>query len=355
MNTVSTRWGRFGLGLALLALASCGGGGDESTPGSSKLFIADGGNHQLVSIINAAPTVGSTFNIDRLVTGVAAVTAGVSAIPSMALHAAADRLYVATQGNTFIYDGISQANGAAAPTRTMGATINTGTGNRAVNFFRISLDAANSVLYTVDFFGEVHVFNNPTTPAGATTVTRIITPDVAPSTIAFTSGLAIDTANNMLYLGADFGGASHIIVFNNASTAGTAPTTTTPLAPNRTLNFAASIGSFHLDTLNNRLYVSQPNGIVLVFDNASALASGTPTANRIIDLGVAQRFRIPYSIFVETGRNKLYAVGNEAGGSTSIVWIIDNASTANDSGGAVSDGVAVEPTNMALSAVAVAP
>jgi hypothetical protein len=236
----------------------------------------------------------------------------------------------------------------------MSATINTGApGNRAVNFFHISLDAVNSRLYSVDFNGEVHVFNNPTTLAGATTVARLINADLGATTITFTSGLAIDVGRDMLYLGADFsGGGSNIIVFNNASTAGTAPTTITPLAPNRTLSFAQGVGSFFLDTAGDRLYVSQFNGVVLVFDNASLLASGAPAPSRTIDmLNVVQNY-----IFVDTSRNKLYAVANDpvVANNRGVLNIIDNASTANDPNVA---GIAVfvTATNIELSAVAVAP
>ncbi len=350
---------RIGLALALLALTSCGGGGGGSSgPPGSKLFITDGGNHAIVSIINAAPTVGSTFTIDRVVngaaTGLGSGVGDIFSIPSIALEAAADRLYVATQGNTFIFDGISQANGNVAPTRTMAAMINTGSGNRAVNFFRISLDAVNSRLYTVDFSGEVHVFNNPTTPAGATTVVRIINPDLGPTTILSTFGLAIDAGKDMLYLGAVFSGSgsSNIIVFNNASTAGTAPTMITPLAPNRTLSFAQGVGSFFLDTVADRLYVSQSNGVVLVFDGASLLASGTPTPSRTIDmLNGVQNY-----IFVDRSRNKLYAVANDpvVSNNRAVLNIVDNASTANEPN-VTGLSVFITANNIEFSAVAVSP
>jgi hypothetical protein len=117
-------------------------------------------------------------------------------------------------------------------------------------------------------------------------------------------------------------------------------------------------GAFHLDQAGDRLYVSLFNGVIWVFNNASTL-SGAPTPDRTIDLGAgAPVAQIQYFIFVDTSsRNKLYAVGNEASGTASIVWIIDNASTANDNGGPASDGVGVElpVANIRLSAVAVKP
>jgi len=129
--------------------------------------------------------------------------------------------------------------------------------------------------------------------------------------------------------------------------------TITPLAPTRTLSFAQGVGSFFLDTANDRLYVAQLNGVVLVFDNASLLPTGTPPPNRTIDLfSGAQSY-----IFVDTSRNKLYAVANIPGGTTSALIIVDNASVSNDTGPVVPDGIGVTITapNIRLSAVAVAP
>src|SRR5690349_11034047 len=163
-STIACKRGRgIALALAFLALASCGGGGGgDSGPPGSKLFFTDGGNRALVSSINPTPT--TTLTVDRVVqgpaTGLGTTVGDILSIPSIALDAAANRMYVATQGNTFIFDNVSQADGNILPTRTMGASINPGgTGNRFVNFFHISLDANHSVLYTVDFSGEVHVFN----------------------------------------------------------------------------------------------------------------------------------------------------------------------------------------------------
>ena len=158
----------------------------------------------------------------------------------------------------------------------------------------------------------------------------------------------------MLYVGAVFSGtgSSDITVFNDASTAGTAPTTTTPLAPNRTLTFTQAIGSFFLDTLHDRLYAAQFDGQILVFDNASLLASGPITPNRTFNLGDAvQNF-----IFVDTSRDKLYAVANAPLGGRGALIIIDNASTANDAAPPVTGNAFIfTVSNIALSAVAVKP
>ena len=334
MNTtiVSRRGRAVASAFAFLALVSCGGGGGgSSTPPTpeSKVFFADGGNGALVSFSTAAPT--ASFPIDRVIQGPATLlpTSGILAIPSLTLDAANNRLYVATQSNTFIFNNISMADGNVGPNVIMSATINTGPpGNRAVNFMHNDLNRSDGKLYSVDFAGEVHVFNSPI--AQPTVVSRLINADLGATTITGTFGLALDTTNNMLYVGAVFSGtgSSNIIVFNNASTVGTAPTTITPVAPDRTLSFAQAVISFHLDTVNDRLYTAHHDGFVRVFDNAHTLATGSPVPDRTIELGDGVNPLDTY-IFVDTTRNKLYAVAN-VNATTGALGIIDNASTAND-------------------------
>ena len=346
--------------LAVAALAGCGGGGGgggggSSGPSPSKVFFTDGGNGAIVSFSTVTPT--AAFNIDRVVEGphTGLPSSGILAIPSIALDAAHDRLYVATQGNTFVYNSISTADGDVAPSVTMSATINTGTGNRGVNFAFSDLNRTTGALYSMDFAGEVHVINSPlTTP---TAVSRLINPDLGATTVLGGFGLALDPANDMLYAGVVFSGtgSSNIIVYNNASTIGTAPTTITPVAPSRTLSFANAVGSFFLDTVHDRLYVSQATGVVLVFDNAHTLATGTPTPNRTIDLGGGTA--IQFYIFVDTSRDKLYVVASNTGAQVGAFAYVDNASTANDP---VPDAAVHAFTfsgvpNIALSAIAVAP
>jgi hypothetical protein len=347
-----------GLSVVFFALASCGGGGGgggSSAPPGSKIFFVDGGNRAIVSSINATPT--TALSIDRVVEGthtlLGPVPGDILSIPSVTLDAANDRLYVATQGNTLVYNNISTADGDVAPNVIMSATINTDIrGNRGVNFMHNDVNRSNGTLYSVDFAGEVHVFNSPIT--SPSTVSRLINPDLGATTILATFGLALDTTQNMLYMGAVFSGtgSSNIIVFNNASTIGTAPTTITPVAPDRTLSFAQAVVSFYLDTAGDRLYVAHSDGIVRVFDGAHSIPTGTPTPNRTIDLGGGTP--IDTYIFVETGRNKLYAVASNTANQVGVLGIIDNASTANGPGTGNFFSVSPVP-NIALSAVAVAP
>jgi hypothetical protein len=362
---IASGWKRIGLALALLALASCGGGGGgggssaPATPGS-KLFVVDAGNHAIASIVNAAPTLGQTFTVDRIVTGPATGlgttggTPSVSSIPSIALDAANDRLFVATQTSVLTFDNVSTANGNVQFARILQSP--------GVNFLNLSLDTVGNTLYSVDPLGVVHVFNNASTRNGSATPDRTITPDLGTSTAVTTFGIAVDTTvRNLLYVGMALSGATSIFVYNNASAVNT--TTTPPKAPDQKLNFTLGIGSFFLDAANDRLYAAQFDGKVLVFDHASLLVTGTPPPTRTIDLtgGFAQ---VQFFIFVDTIRDKLYAVGNIPGMTAAtdqgFVLITDKASTANDvppNGPQASDGVgtSITTSNIRLSAVAVAP
>jgi hypothetical protein len=208
----------------------------------------------------------------------------------------------------------------------------------------------------------VHVYNGISTLNGTNLApTRIVTPDFGGAAVNFVWGIAIDVAKDLLYVGLQVNTTQTIAVFNNASTINT--TGTPALAPTKTFTFPVGIGSIFLDAASDRLYVSQFDGKVLVFNGASGLASGAPVADRTIDLtgGLAT---IQFYIFVDTSRDKLYAVGNQQGATAAqdqgFVLIIDNASTANDvppGGPNASDGLGtnIVLSNIRLSAVAVKP
>src|SRR6266576_6550022 len=114
-SAILSGWRPIGLALALLAVASCGGGGGDSPPGS-KLFVTDGGNHAISSLINPTPPPESTFPFDRTVEGPntglndLGGTPSISAIPRVALDAANDRMFVATQLHAVVFDNIGTAN-----------------------------------------------------------------------------------------------------------------------------------------------------------------------------------------------------------------------------------------------------
>src|SRR5207248_3085651 len=102
---------------SLVVLAACGGGGAPASPPppGSKLFVSDGGQHSIGSLIDANPGPG-TFSVDRAITGSktgfgSGGTPSPSTIPSMVLDTATDRLYVATQGRVAVFNQASKADG----------------------------------------------------------------------------------------------------------------------------------------------------------------------------------------------------------------------------------------------------
>jgi hypothetical protein len=341
---------RWALALALTGLAACGGGGSvgpsapPATPPPGKVFFADAANRAIGSLIDPNPPPG-TLAMDRIVSGpdtglgVAGGTPSESTIPSVALDAA-DRLYVATQSNTLVFDQIGTAGGDIPPSRSIAAS--------GVNFIHLSLDTRDDVLYTVDSAGEVHVFDSASTRNGQTTPDRAITPDLGGSAVASTFGLAIDVGRDLLYVGVATPSSS-IVVFNNA---GTANTPSAPIAPNRTLSFATPVGSFFLDEARDILYAAQSDGRILVFDNASTLATGTPTAKRIMTLPVPPTTASSLQPFisVDTTNNRLYAVNGTTGFIVSGASIADDAMLAatqitvsSGGGSSLFSAVAVQP------------
>src|SRR5688572_5156115 len=262
------------LALALLGLAACGGGGGGSDEPSSKLFVVDSGNWAIGSMINPNPTPGS-FAVDRILVGPSTglgtcCTPHVRNLPSFALDAAADRMFVSTQTNVLVWDRAGQAEGDLPRTRII-------TSAGSVNFSSIGLDTTNNRLYVAEPNGTVRVYNTASTLSGAVTPNRTIAVDLGAPGSTFTFGIAPDLTRNLLYVGV-VQPDGRIIVFNNQSALDT--TGGPAIAPDKTLTFAGGAGSFYLDTVNDRLYVAQPTGVILVFDSASTLTSGAPAATR---------------------------------------------------------------------------
>jgi hypothetical protein len=341
---------RNGLAIALLVLAGCSASDHSGPPApqgaaASKVFVADAANLAIGSLIDPNPAPG-IVTLDRIVAGpdtglgTPGGTPSVSRIPSIALDAAGDRLYVATQSSALAFDRIGTASGNVPRSRAIQSSVN----NHAVNFFGLHI-AAGDVLYAVEPTGEVHAFNNASMLDGTVAPDRTITPNVvAPITSSF--GVTVDAANNALYVGVA-SPLSSILVFNNAATANAA------LTPDRTLNFALAVGSFCLDDDRDILYASMEDGVILVFDRASTLGMGapvTPVPDRLMTLPVPTTTSPSKQLYVsvDTVNNRLYAVN----GTT--VFIINGASIADDAMLGATQ-IALSTASSLLSAVAVAP
>src|SRR5687768_7025955 len=112
--------------LILVGMAGCGGGGGgdggDGRP-SSKLFVVDSGNQAIGSMINPNPSPG-TLAVDRIISGAntglgtpGIGTPSVSTLPSLALDAAGDRIYVATQLSVLQWENAGFASGNTPRTR----------------------------------------------------------------------------------------------------------------------------------------------------------------------------------------------------------------------------------------------
>jgi hypothetical protein len=163
--------------------------------------------------------------------------------------------------------------------------------------------------------------SNPRPSPGVITVDRIIQgPNTTLSGSLF--DIALDTVNDRLYVS---DGLS-ILVFDNAGTA------TGDIAPSRIVSRrslspgAAQYQGFYLDTLNDRLYVTVVPTTVYVFDNVSSLSNAAPS--RIIS--TANDSTYLFDVAVDTAKDVLYVYGLGAGSLTQIA-VYDSASTRSGS------------------------
>lgn len=337
--------GLFALSFVLL-VAACSGGGSSAPPPppSSKLFIADGANRAVGSLINSNPGAGA-FSIDRVIqgsnTGLGGGTSDFLSLPSLVVDAAADRLFVAVQSNgTVVFDQAGLVTGNAAPSRRIVASVNRNGVFAFVNFWKLSLDKPRDVLYNADNLGEVQAFHNASTLNGTslTPPNRILQVNLGGLAPNSAFGIGVDSTNDRLYVGLN---SSNIVVFNGASALNTGLAVTQ--MPDRAFTFFGTATSFYLDAVNDRLYIAIVNGDIQVFDNASTLTGPGPlTATRTMNLGGNGWF-----IFVETAGNRLYAAANNQ------AVIVQNASVASGFvGGTI---ISVPGTGSQFGAVAVKP
>jgi hypothetical protein len=320
-----------------LSVAACGGGGGgggAAPPPGSKLFVADQGNHAIASFINTNPSPGN-IPVDRLITGASTNLAG--NLPALALDTQRDQLYVSNEISVFVFHNASTASGNIAPNRRVASLITT------ANFTSLYMDAQGDILYVGDASNGVKVYTSASTlnelGGGPTSVpTRTITGDFGTS--GFIRGVAVDRAKDILYVAAITPTPAIVIsVFANQS-----GLTTGSYAPDRVITIAATsgMGGMFLDTANDRLYVSNNGGSVLVFDSVSTKFD--PTApERTIDLGVP----VTPKLAVDVVNKRLFAAADVSG-----LYIVHGADTLN---GSDPNELAAAPPGGNLSGIAVTP
>jgi len=260
----------------------------------------------------------------------------------MALDAVNDHLYV-TNGFLGVFHGAGTANGNVAPNRRITARNKAGDFRNALF---LHLDVPGNTLYASDEFRGVNVFTAISTAGSLNglgvpdvNATRTITTTLDASWRTF--GLAVDTTRDKLYLAGVSSLAAAIHVFDSQSALDGGPFT-----PDRTIGLGTlSALSIFLDVTNDRLYVANASGQILVFNSASTapIPSATP----------AKTIFLPYTdpdhlkIFVDVPRDRLYAVGSNKG------FVINSVSTAT--GAVPATAVTVSPSTVQLSAIALRP
>jgi hypothetical protein len=315
----STRWKAALIAPALLIVAACGGGGGGGGsppfgPTASKVFAADEVNGGVGSTENGNPTPGSTIAITRIIAGsntqIPVGPGCFGCLPSLALDSPRDQLYVSSSNGILVFNNAGTATGNIAPSRVIIVGTN-GTGRH------IQLNTASDVLYVSLPTGFVLRIDGASTANGSTAASRTFTLSPFTGLTDIVTDMALDTTNDVLYIGLNRNGFGKVGIVVGISGK---PTSTVTLDAEISVN--AGTPSITIDGPRNRLYVADQSGQIFVFDNARTL-SGTPTADRTIVLP----FPTPH-LFIETTNDRLYASGQ------SRVVILNNAGTATNATGA---------------------
>src|SRR6267378_3246761 len=324
---------------SVLGLTACGGGGgygggnnNPSGAGPSKLFAADSTDRVIGSLANPNPAAGS-LTVDRAIGPMSPYFYNYAMfstnLGSLALDTTRDYLYVGNGTSILVFHGASVANGDLFTNATIGPIGNTGS---------MFLDAANDRLYVGDDVNNVKVFS-PASTASSMSTPRLVTGMTTPI-----HGVAVDTANNILYVSNENSTTHQISVFDNADAV-------TNAAPSRTITPTVStvnqpVGGISVDATRNLLYVapgSSGNGI-MVFTTAST-ASGAIAPAKTLTITPAPGI---LKVVVDAVNDRLYAVG-----SNGHIYLIETASTLS-SGTATAKDASLSNGGM-LTAVAVNP
>jgi sugar lactone lactonase YvrE len=230
--------------------------------------------------------------------------------PTPGATPAQGKLYVTNQNANAIlrFDSALTDSGNIPPGVTISGT-NTGLNQPAYIF----LDTTADRLYVANTGAlSILIFDNISTKTGNQAPERTIsgtnTNFVAPTDVE------VDTTRNLLYIADD----TDIQVYASASTA------TGNIAPTRTYTTTATaISAIFIDSANDRLYVADQAGAVLVYDSISTVAAGPITANRTIT-GANTHLGTPSGLAIDGGGRLV--VSNATARSLTI---FNGAATAN--------------------------
>jgi hypothetical protein len=331
--------GRWFTLVLIVSVSACGGGGgggsgSGGSPVQSAVFAADEVNGGVGSTENSNPTPGTTLTISRIITGsntqIPVGPGCFSCLPSLALDSGRNQLYVSTNTSILVFNNAGTATGNIAPSRLVGGG-GFGAGRR------LQLNTTSDILYVSTPTGSIFRIDNASSANTFTTATRTLTLTLGPADSV--TGIALDATNDVLYVAFSRNASSSVGIILAISTRSSG--NVTPDAEITVGN--TSTASITVDGPRNRLYLANHLGQVLVFDGASTRATGTPTANRTIQLPFSTQHRL----FLETTNDRLYASGQNR------VVILNNAGTA--SGTVTAAVVQVSTINSDLTAVVARP
>jgi hypothetical protein len=322
-----------------LVVAACGGGGDgASAPvfsGPSKVFAADEVNGAIGSTENGNPAPGTTLAISRIISGpntLLPTTGGCfGCLPSLALDAGHDQLYVSTNGSILVFNNAGTIAGNVAPSRILSGI---GIGARR----HLQLNTASDTLYVSTPNGAILTVNPASTASSGTAVSQTFTLTPFFGTTDVITDIALDATHNVLYVAFNRNGTGSVGIIHNISAK-----VNGPVAIDAEITVNAVTPAITIDGPRDILYVGNQSGQILAYGLASTRATGAPVPDRTITLPFITQFRP----FIETTNDRLYASGQNR------VLILNTASTAT---GAVTAAVVqVSTMNSDLTAVVARP
>jgi phage baseplate assembly protein gpV len=261
------------------------------TPGATpqgKLYVSNGGANSILRFDQGLTASGNTPPAATI----SGTNTQLNAPAYIFLDAAADRLYVANNGDLsiLIFDSISTKTGNVAPERVI-----VGANTTLVTPTDVSVDKIKNLLYVADDI-DIHVF------ASASTATGNIAPARSYSTGFAVSAIFIDGANDRLYAADQAGQA--ISVYDNASTLAAGPITANRTIQGANTHLGAPAG-IQLDGAG-RLVVSNATAKSITIYNNAATATGNIAPSAEI-VGSNTGFSVPDQIVVNpAGTGSVY-------------------------------------------------
>jgi sugar lactone lactonase YvrE len=214
-----------------------------------------------------------------------------------------DRLYVANNGDVsiLIFDNISAKNGNIAPERTI-----SGTATNLVGPTDVSVDTTKDLLYVADE-GDVYVF------ATASTATGNVAP-IHDIQVNFTtaSAILIDAASDTLYVADTTGNAIHI--YNGASTLD-GPVTANRILQGAATHLA-NPGGLQIDGAGRLVVSNSPTNTtqssITIYSNAATITGNIAPLGEI--KGSTTGLTNPDQLVVDkTGTSTIYNADSGAG------------------------------------------